>query len=74
MPEAVLKYNLPEEESEFRLALDGGRYYIVLRELERFIGDQIKYKSHDRPIKESFESIRDKLYELSNKYDANIDV
>lgn len=74
MSEAILKYNLPEEESEFRLALDGGRYYVVLRELERYIRDQIKYKSGDKSMKEGFESVRDKLYELSNKYDANLDV
>lgn len=74
MSEAILKYNLPEEESEFRLALDGGRYYVVLRELERYIRDQIKHKSGDKSMKETFESVRDKLYELSNKYDANLDV
>lgn len=74
MSEAILKYNLPEEESSFRLALDGGKYYVVLKELERYVRDQIKYRPGDKSMRESFESVRDKLYELSNKYDANLDV
>ena len=68
--EAILKFNLPEEEEDFRLAVDGGKYSACLWELDQHLRSTIKYNSHTlKPNEyEVYEAIRDKIIELRNQY------
>lgn len=45
MPKATLVFNLPEENEEHKLALNAGRMYSCLWELDQFLRNKVKYES-----------------------------
>ena len=45
--EAILKFNLPEEQDEFELANNGGKFYTVLWELDQYLRNKVKYPAED---------------------------
>lgn len=60
MPTAMLKFNLPDEQSEFYYSTKGFDSFYCLWDLDQFLRNEIKYK--DKPA-DALE-IRDKLYEI----------
>ena len=69
MPEAILKYKLPEEKDEFTLAQRGSDFYLTLLDFDTWLRSQIKY--HDR---DDLEPVRDKLYEIMQDRMITIDM
>ena len=47
MPELTLKFSIPEEENEFRMAMDGGRWFNVVTDLDAWLRQQVKYADTD---------------------------
>ena len=45
MPKACITFNLPEEQDEHRLALDAGKYYSCLWELDNHLRGKVKYEA-----------------------------
>ena len=43
MSQLILKFNLPEEETEANFALKGGEYFLVLHDLYKKLRDITKY-------------------------------
>jgi hypothetical protein len=43
MPELTIKYQLPEEENEFRYANNGLNYLLTLYDIDQYLRSQIKY-------------------------------
>lgn len=43
MPELIIKYQLPEEETEFCYANNGVKYLLSLWELDQYLRSQTKY-------------------------------
>jgi hypothetical protein len=43
MSQLILKFNLPEEETEANFALKGGEYFLVLHDLSQKLRDITKY-------------------------------
>jgi len=43
MSQLILKFNLPEEETEANFALKGGEYFLVLHEFYKKLRDITKY-------------------------------
>jgi hypothetical protein len=43
MPKATLSFNLPEEDSDFLLAKNGGKYFSALWEIKQIIRKHDKY-------------------------------
>jgi hypothetical protein len=43
MSQLILKFNLPEEETEANFALKGGEYFLVLHDLYQKLRDITKY-------------------------------
>jgi hypothetical protein len=70
MPKATLEFNLPEEQEEYRLAMEGSEMSRIVEELDNYLRNQLKYSSHgedDRIIRAIYQEIRDKLWTLKNE-------
>ncbi len=63
--EAILKFNLPEDEEDMNLALQGKDFFCVLNALDDYLRDLFKYKNLEVI---SIEQIRDKILELKQEY------
>ncbi len=57
---AILEFNLPEENAEHKLALDGGKWMSVLHELDQWLRSIAKYE--DRKTV-TIEEVRARIYE-----------
>jgi len=66
---AILEFELPENEIDFNLALDGSKWSYVVRQLNQYLRSQVKHPAEgmsDDTYK-AFDETRDKLYELLNE-------
>ena len=75
MPKAVLRFKLPEEQSEFNSALKGGNFKSVLWELDQWLRGKLKYPAEDAPqvVLDAYQEMRTKLNELAADHDAVFD-
>lgn len=65
MPKVTLTFKMPEEEQEMRTALEGGKYYSVLWELDQFCRSRVKYDENvPEEGKEAYEAVRGKMNSL----------
>ena len=72
--EAILKFNLPEEQTEFDNAVNGGKWSIVAWELDQHLRSQLKH--NDKLTEKQYDTlqeVRDKLWEIVNEYSLNFD-
>ena len=67
--EAVLKFNLPDDQEDFNIALDGGKWALSMFELNQWLRSQIKHPpdTMSDDTYKAFEETRDKLYEILNE-------
>jgi hypothetical protein len=73
MPEAILKFQLPEENAEFHSAINAPKLESALYELDQRLRSAIKYgcdPSWDIP---TTEKIRELLWEIVQENHATID-
>ena len=73
--EATLKFNLPEEQSDFENAVNGTKWSIVVWELDQWLRSQIKY-APDEMSQEAYDALeecRDKLHEIKDSYGLKFD-
>lgn len=63
MPEYVIKFNLPKEENEFKLAQRGKDYYCIIHEVLQEIRGYLKYGHQFKDADEALEKIRETLLE-----------
>ncbi len=73
---AVLKYNLPEDALDFKLALRSSDVYSVLWDLDQWLRSNTKYAPDSMPEDEykAYEDCRKKLYEIMKEADVRLDV
>ena len=57
---AILEFNLPEDEPEFRVAQDGGKWKSVAWDFDQWLRNVIKH-TEEKPCPQD---IRDKFYEI----------
>lgn len=67
MPKAILEFRIPEEEEEYRVAVDGPKYQNSLWEFAKYLRDSQKYAEH----KPDFDVIEQKFREILA--DNNVD-
>ena len=67
MGEVTIKYTLPEEERNFKLAINASAMYSILWDLDQWLRSEIKYREQD-----VLQPARDKLYELMEEHTFNI--
>lgn len=64
---AILKFQLPDEQSEFKDAQDGTKLRCLLWELDQHLRNEIKH--NNKP----YEEVRTFLHECLDGYDLKID-
>jgi hypothetical protein len=76
MPEAILKFNLPEEQSEFDITSNAGKYYSVLWDLDQYLRNFIKYPSdrEDPILTDTMDMVRKELHKLMASYHIDFDI
>lgn len=62
MPKATLEFNLPEEQDEFTLAKNGGKYYCILVDIVNLIRSHDKY---DKKLSECWKELVDTMDEFN---------
>jgi hypothetical protein len=67
--EAILKFNLPDDQEDFNIALDGGKWALSMWELNNWLRSQIKHppEGMSDDTYKAFEDARDQLYEILNE-------
>ena len=66
--EAILKFNLPEEQNEFDNAVNGAKWSLVAWELDQYLRKKMKYGEISQEAYDAFEECRDKLHEIKGEY------
>ena len=66
----ILEFNLPEEQPAFDNAVNGGKWSLVVWELDRWLRSQIKYAPEEvsQDTYDAFEECRAKLHEIKGEY------
>jgi len=63
--EAILKFNLPEENSDFRYAVNGLKYSCIIYSLDQFLREKVKYDVNlDENARNAYDDIRTKIRDL----------
>lgn len=72
--EAILKFNLPEEQDEFELANNAGKYYSVIWDLDQYLRNYVKYPAEDVPelLTDTMALVRDELWKLMNEHNLDL--
>lgn len=62
----TMSFNIPEENEEFQIAKDGGKYLAVIEDLDNFLRSKLKYEGDSLTDEQYhvYEAVRDKLREL----------
>lgn len=66
--EAILKFNLPDEQDDFRFAVEGTKWYLVVHTFDQYLRSRIKYNDNlsDEEY-ELLEKVREELYSTINE-------
>ena len=71
---AVLKFNLPDESEEFKVAVHSKEFYLALYCLDEYLRSKIKYGHAYASIEDAIEDIREQLHELMRERDISFDM
>ena len=63
MPQYVIKFNLPQEEQDLKLAQRGRDYYCIIFDVLQEIRSYLKYGHEFKTVEEALEKIRESLCE-----------
>jgi len=75
--EATLKFNLPEDQSEFELAVNGSKMHSVLWDMDQWLRAQYKYMSDEEYSEdkyEAYENARNRLRDIMFEHGINLDL
>jgi hypothetical protein len=72
---AILEFNLPEDREEFETASNAEKWWSVAWEMNQWLRGQIKYPPDEMSDDklEAFEECREKLRELIDEYNLDLD-
>lgn len=72
---ATLKFDLPEDDRDFRMATTGKLMHTVLRELDEWLRSKTKYTSDStsQDKMDAYELSREKLYQLLDQYNIDLE-
>ena len=74
MAKATLKFNLPEENAEHKLAVNAGNYYAVLWDIDQYLRGKLKHGGLAESEYVVLEKTRNELYDLLNTYNVTLDL
>lgn len=64
MPEHILKYQIPEEQDEFELAINGNKWYGCMWDLDQELRNWLKHGHDFKSVDEALEKIRSDIYDM----------
>jgi hypothetical protein len=73
---AILEFNLPEDQPDFDLAVNGAKAQVALWEMDQWLRAQYKYMSDDEYSEdkyETFEKCREQLREIMFEHGLKFD-
>lgn len=74
MAEIILKFDSVEESEDARTALDGYKWKLAMWDLDQYLRGELKYNekllAHEDKV---YEHLRDKIREILNDYNLNIE-
>ena len=59
--EATLKYTLPEEENELRLALEGASAHDIIWDIDQHLRNKLKHEELSEEVEKELESLREMI-------------
>jgi hypothetical protein len=73
---AILKFNLPEDNTEFELATQASDMHSVLWSLDQYLRGKLKYSSDDMSddTYTTYEDCRNQLHELMKNSNINLEI
>lgn len=73
---AILEFNLPDDQTEFDLAISGNKFWNVLYELDQELRAKTKYASDDLPQDkyDAYQEVRNLLRELMSENNISFDI
>jgi hypothetical protein len=73
---AKLKFNLPKDQQDFDLALNGKKMWSILWDLDQSLRSKTKYASDDLPQDkyDAYQEIRNELHELMSENMISFDM
>ena len=71
--EGTLKFNLPEEQSMFDVALNGTKWRHISWEMDKQLRQYLKYGHEFQSVDEALQTMRDSLYELLEDEGVNFE-
>ena len=74
MPIATLRFNLPEEQSEFDTAINAAKAKSMLWDFSNQLRSWQKYHHDFTTANDALDKIRDEFYRLINEHNINIDL
>lgn len=74
MPKAILRFDLPEEQSEFDCAISGSDYKAVLEEVLQMLRSKVKYgEDLSAEQRETFAQVRGWIFDLAQEFNVSLD-
>jgi hypothetical protein len=74
MGKIILEFDSFEEQEEARMAIDGGKYKLVIWNLDQHLRSEMKYNDNlDEKVYDEFEQLRNKLRQLLNDNGLTMD-
>ena len=73
---AVLEFNLPEDKTDFELANEGNKWWLVAWDMDQWLRAQIKFPENMNLSDDGYEVLekcREKLRELIDEYNLDLD-
>jgi hypothetical protein len=71
---AKLTFNLPDDQHEFDIAIQGSKMYLALWDLSQELRSMWKYQAYNTEEEYAIvETIRDKFYEILQEHNINLD-
>ena len=72
--EAILKFNLPDDQDDFRFAVEGTKWYLVVHTFDEYLRSQIKH--NDNLTDEEYgllEKVREELRSTINENQLSLE-
>jgi len=72
---AILEFNLPEDQSDFDLAVNGAKAKVALWDMDQWLRSQTKYAPDDmsEDTYKAFELCREQLHEFVHDNNINLE-
>jgi hypothetical protein len=69
--QSILKFNLPEDNEEFQMSINGHKYHCAINDILQHLRDKIKYSDLNENELKVYEDIRIKIFEILDEYNLN---